>query len=332
MGAGEAGAARTIRLAEQLLGVRTPVTFLLFFFSTVLSISLIFQTHPEHPAILSAHGWGYAPLYWEGELWRLPINQFLHTRLWHYLCNIYWFLLLAPVLEEILGSRRFFVQMLLAACAIGLAGTLGGEDGGIGLSGLIFFLFGYLLRLAPDERRAARVCERATCILLWLSLLLIGPLFTLLGWVEVGNVVHLSGCLFGLLAGELHRRQWRLPGWQLALATVLLMCLPVWQPIWRADWHFWKGYHSVDLQQQILHYRKSLEIEPQDPKTLYNLGLAYFEAGDFAAAEQTWLKNVALAPQDPAVCQALVSLYASRGNAEGVERWNQRLTRLRKPS
>lgn len=332
MGAGTAGSIRTIGLAQQLLGVRTPVTLLLFFFSTVLSISLIFQNHPEHPAVLAAHGWGYAPLYWEGELWRLPINQFLHTRLWHYLCNIYWFLLFAPVLEELLGARRFLRQMLLAACAIGLAGALGGEDGGIGLSGLIFFMFGYLMRLAPEERSAAKVCDRPTRMLMWLSLLLIGPLFTLAGWIEVGNVVHLCGCLLGLLAGELQRRQVRLPGWQLAVALLLIASIPVWQPVWRADWHFWKGYHSSDLQQRISHYRQALEREPRDPRILYNLGLALFETGDLEAAEQTWLRNVALAPEDPSVCKALVSLYARRGDADGVQRWNQRLTRLNRPS
>ena len=91
-----------------------------------------------------------------------------------------------------------------------------------------------------------------------------------------------------------------------------------------------RGFHSSDLKSRVDHYQQALVREPHDPRTLYNLGLAQFESGDLAAAERTWLKTVAVDPVNVDLSKALVTLYARRGDADGVQRWNQRVTRLLK--
>lgn len=322
-------AGRRRGLGEELFGVRTPGTLLLFFASSVLSLSLIFQGDPESIPVLSAHGWGHAPHFWEGELWRLWVNQLLHTRFWHFACNAWWFLIFSPVLEEILGTRRFLVQTALAAWIIGLAGNLSWEAGGVGLSGLLYFQFGYLVQLSASESAAARVCDRSTRILMWGGLLLLGPALTFFGLVQVGNVVHLAGCLTGLLAGYLHRRplRRRLPA-AVALPLLLAASWYLHAPALDPDWHFWRAYRSADPGERISHYRRVLELDPGDRRASYNLALAAFEAGDLAQAEALWLRCIALEPNDPQVCRALFSLYARRGDAAGMERWAGRLQRI----
>ncbi len=76
------------------------------------------------------------------------------------------------------------------------------------------------------------------------------------------------------------------------------------------------------------HYRTSLQIDPGNPRTLFNLGLVHFNNGDLGEAEQVWLRCVARDPENPAISKALCSLYAKRGDAAGMQRWSQRLHAL----
>lgn len=328
MAAQATSAGRGAGVLGEMFGVKTPGTLLLFFLSSLLSFSLIFQSEPEATAVLSAHGWGYGPHFWQWQLWGLWFNHFLHTSLWHFACNAYWFLIFGPALEEILGTRRYLLQTAVAAFAIGLAGNLLGEEGGIGLSGLIYFQFGFLIVLASSDRRAARVCDRTTRWLLWSGLLLLGPLLSYTGTVKVGNVVHVGGCLVGLAAGLLslqRARPWRRPVAAAIAAVLACATLLVVNPFWRGDWHYWKAYYGDEYRTQLHHYRASLRIDPGNPRTLFNLGLAHFQQGELADAERVWLRCVARDPDNPAVSKALFSLYAKRGDAAGMERWAQRL-------
>lgn len=313
--------------------VEAPVSSLLFIASSVLSLTLILAPRNSTIGVLTAFGWGDGPLFWQGELWRLGINSLLHNNIFHYLFNIYWVLRFSPVLEALIGSRRYLVLVLLAAWVTGLAGNLTWEAGGIGLSGLVYFMFAYLDRLRPAHKAARRVCDGPTRVLFY-SWLLIGPLITLLGLVAIGNVVHLAGLMFGLAAAEWQKRgAGRSLGVRLALAALLTAALVVgslylYRPVLNADWHYWMAYNARDLTEQSAHYQKVLDLAPDNNAARYNLGLLFFEQGNLEGAERHWLECAARDPVNADVCRALFSLYARKGDAAALETWARRLEQV----
>ena len=314
--------------------VDAPVSSVLFIASSVLSLTLIFTARNSTIGVLAAFGWGDGPLFWQGELWRLWINSLLHNNIFHYLFNIYWVLRFSPVLEALIGSRRYLVLLVTAGWVVGMAGNLTWEVGGIGLSGLVYFMFGYLDRLRPAHKAARRVCDGPTRVLFY-SWLAIGPLITLAGLVAIGNVVHLAGLLFGLIAFEVHRRtrSWSRPGRILPagvlLATLLMCGVYLYRPVLNPDWHYWKAYTSEDVVVQLAHYQKVLELAPDNNPARYNLGLLHFEQGNFGGAEENWLQIAAREPENAEICRALFSLYARKGDAAAMETWARRFEQTR---
>jgi len=104
----------------------------------------------------------YAPYYGEGgEWWRLVTPIFLHGGLLHFFFNSYLLLQLGPVVEEIYGTKRYWVAYLACGLAGSLfsqrlrfvigealpftAGFLGRYVNTVGASGAIMGLIGLLL-------------------------------------------------------------------------------------------------------------------------------------------------------------------------------------------
>ena len=56
-------------------------------------------------------------------------------------------------------------------------------------------------------------------------------------------------------------------------------------------------------ERAVAEFKRSLEVEPAHPQTLQNLTVAYTRKGDVAAAEATFAKLKAAAPQSPALEQ-----------------------------
>lgn len=307
---------------------QTPATALIFLISATLSLTLSFLPGANHPDTLSSFGWAEESLLWQGELWRLLINNLLHINIFHFLFNAYWLLHFGPSVERILGRRFYLGGLISCAWLIGVVSQLSWEAGGIGLSGLVYFLFAVLWRLRHSDPRAEKLCDRATCSLLWFWLILVGPALTLAGLVKVGNLVHLTGVLCGLLTAEIYlrRESFHQPLKAAACALPLLAmfigsAIYLQHPTLNADWHYWKAYNSDSPATQIRHYQQALELEPENQHVRYNLALAHYNRGHIDQAERLWLA----CPPDRQVSQALFALYASRGDTDGMTRWAQRL-------
>ena len=58
---------------------QTPATAILFLISATLSLTLAFHPLKSHTDVLATFGWADATLLWRGELWRLWVNNLLHT-------------------------------------------------------------------------------------------------------------------------------------------------------------------------------------------------------------------------------------------------------------
>ncbi|OPZ15678.1 MAG: Rhomboid protease GlpG [candidate division BRC1 bacterium ADurb.BinA364] len=256
-----------------------------------------------------ALGRGAAELYWQGQLWRLPLNTLHHDSFFHLFFNLYWIWLLGAPCELALGTARYAAFLLGAAAATTAASETFYEPNAIGLSGVVYAVFGLMLFLRKRNMLCASAMRPATVniLLIWLGLCV--PL-TLAGALPVANVAHFSGLGYGLAAGWAFDRPFRLSrkSWRRILASPIgaqaqiapfarralffaahLLLIPAWlaiaNPEDNAYYHFDRALASTDASEEaIAHYRRALELRPNFPEARINLALSLLLARDYEGA------------------------------------------------
>jgi membrane associated rhomboid family serine protease len=135
-----------------------------------------------------------------GEPWRLFTCILPHADLLHLAFNVYWLWVFGTLVEDVYGHVRALGIVLLLA-----AGSMAAEyslfDGGIGLSGVGYGLFGMLFVLGSRDRRFLHaVDDRTTKLFVGWFFLCIAT--SVLHVFSVANVAHGLGALLGGLLGE----------------------------------------------------------------------------------------------------------------------------------
>jgi GlpG protein len=149
--------------------------------------------------------WGYLPAdrIWGGEFWGLISSAFVHVALWHLVFNVAWLWRLGGAVERQVGSAKFLGFVLAAAFVSSAGQLLVSGNTGIGASGVVYALFGFMWQ-RQDVPRFAEVLGRDTASLffVWLILCLVA---TFAGFVNIGNTAHISGLIFGIMLAKLPR-------------------------------------------------------------------------------------------------------------------------------
>ena len=229
---------------------------------------------------------------WNGRVWGLVTPVFLHGGVLHLLFDMLWLVQLGRILERTLPPV-VYLGFLVAAAAVGSATEmLVSGTTGIGMSGVVYAMFGLMW--------AGRGYDAS-----WRAVATRGNLQYLIGWglfcivatylhiLPVANGAHVGGFLFGLCIGYLFfspRRRWVwVAPLALLLAANVLAC--TWQP-WSADWTFWKGNKEFDHKQYaqaIDWYEASLRRGAGPHAAWGNISLAW----SAIAADDTARKDLA---------------------------------------
>ena len=138
-----------------------------------------------------------------GQVWRLVTPAFMHANVPHILFNCWSFLLMGSMIEARRGRLTMLTIILLGAilscCAQAAwdAVTPRGGFGFVGLSGVVYAVFGYAWmrgRTAPQER--VGVNEQYVGMMLgWLVI-------CMTGWIgPIANAAHVVGLLVGMAIG-----------------------------------------------------------------------------------------------------------------------------------
>jgi membrane associated rhomboid family serine protease len=189
------------------------------------------------PDVLLSWGGGLAPRVFGQEWWRAGSHLFVHGDLAHLAGNLLFLLLIAPLVERLLGSVRFALVYLFAGLGGGLLGMgTYPQHVVVGASAAIYGLYGALLGCCLAGPRSAPwrlVAHRGALLLLFTGVSLLGE------WLDVTKepVAHLSGFAFGLLGGLLcgHQLQPSAARWKslrvAVVATVFvgLISLTAWR-------------------------------------------------------------------------------------------------------
>ncbi len=135
------------------------------------------------------------------EPWRLVTSALLHQGMLHLVFNVLWIYELGTWLELALGRTKTVVLFTALAAVSSLAQQLLDNEG-IGLSGLVYGLFGTLWvakkRGLPVGRLLSDPITR-----LFVAWFFIAIALDYFGVMRIGNVAHAAGAIAGCVAGLL---------------------------------------------------------------------------------------------------------------------------------
>jgi membrane associated rhomboid family serine protease len=229
--------------------------------------------------------WGHLPAerIWDGALWALVTSAFVHVALWHLVFNVYWLWRFGGAVERELGSFRFLV-FVVAVAFLGSAFQLAASGGtGIGASGIVYGLFGFMWRSKEKVPRFAEILgpDTASFFFIWLIACLVA---TQAGFVSIANAAHFTGLSFGVLVAE-----WRNRGSHRRLAVVAMALLCVLSLLatrsnpWSVRWlqhHAMKMHRAHQYEVAALAYERSLSFGADSAWAFHNLALTYYSLGD----------------------------------------------------
>jgi len=137
-----------------------------------------------------------------GNYWGLLTSVFTHVQLWHLLFNVYWLWILGGLLEPAIGRLNWMGFFLIAAIASSGAQFATSGSTGIGASGVVYAMFGFMWIGRERYPGFQRIVTKQT-ILLFLGWLIFCIIATRLNIFRVGNTAHVAGLLFGVGAAFL---------------------------------------------------------------------------------------------------------------------------------
>ncbi|NOU27655.1 MAG: rhomboid family intramembrane serine protease [Polyangiaceae bacterium] len=177
------------------------------------------------------------PRLWHGAVWGLLTSAFVHLQVWHVGFNMWWTRDLGRLMEPKLGRTRFAAFIVTSALVSSGWQLLVSGATGIGFSGVVYALFGFVAsRRSRDPEYAGFATPRTTRWMLgWLVLCIV---LTVAKVWTVGNAAHVSGLVFGWLVGVYGATpRWKLVARSvlalLGLGTILSAVYMPWSEAWR---------------------------------------------------------------------------------------------------
>jgi membrane associated rhomboid family serine protease len=224
------------------------------------------------PEIYSNYGAPYAKDIFDGAIWGIITNSFVHKQLWHLILSVALFVFLGILFEK-RNKMLFYILFVFISSfvtsSLQLAMT---GDPGIGLNGVNFALFTYLLvRIKPEPK------YKKIYISLWVSIVValgVSILNINYDWYNFGTTTLLSGFLFGLIVGISQKRKFLFYAFQALFWAICLASL-FFNP-YSSEWNTVQGSKAFvrnDIEKAEEYYLKALEIYPKNYAAKKNLVL-----------------------------------------------------------
>jgi membrane associated rhomboid family serine protease len=271
--------------------------------SVVIFIGLTIENDYQSWGTLNRWGYLSAEDVWRGGYWGLVTSAFVHFAIWHLALNVYWLAVLGARMERVIGSPAylaFFIgaAFVSSACQMGL-----GDDTGIGASGVVYAIFGFMWIGCPQFPAFRQVLDRQT-VQLFMAWLFVCIIVTYLKVLAVGNVAHFTGFLFGVLVAAcfVTRYQPRLAVTGLIVLSISAIVSLLWAP-WSPRWLAIKAYHAHVAQEYpkaLDYYTRIIAIDPDNAWAYINRSFTHQALGDMDKAAADRAKALEL---DPAIEQ-----------------------------
>ena len=142
----------------------------------------------------------------EDKFWSIITSNFIHIEIWHIFFNLSWFWVLSKKLEYE-NSRIFYLIFIISSAVVSSVSQIAfSSSSGIGLSGIVYAIFGFLyIKGRSDSKYKGFISQKtATLFLAWLVICII---ITLLDILPIGNAAHIGGLLWGFLLAYLTKKK-----------------------------------------------------------------------------------------------------------------------------
>jgi GlpG protein len=281
---------------------------------TALALSLIWWTGTDLSLLLEDWTVGH------GQPWRLVTSTLLHINLIHLAFNLYWLWVFGTLVEDALGSRAtggIFLLFAVSSSAVEYALF----EGGVGLSGVAYGLFGMVWVLARSDARFAGVIDRQT-VAAFVAWFVLCCGLTATGVWKVGNAAHAAGAVFGVLLALTMRARARK---RLVLGSLFtaMLALVLLAAVFGRLYVNVAGQAAPELAQQgyldLEHdrneaaaerYQEALDRDSGQADWWYNLAIAHQRLGETDRAIHAYQRAYDLRPSDKACRSALAELKA----------------------
>lgn len=225
-----------------------------------------------------------------GRYWGLLTAPFVHIEIWHVAFNVYWFWILGRAVEREVGRITLILLVVFSAVTAAGAELAVADTTGIGLSGVVYAVFGFMWMGSRRIRAFADLLPRQTVVvfLIWLVACYIA---TQTGVWRVANAAHLGGLLFGMAAGEAVINRRRVPLMVLAMALMFGAAVTAcfwnpWSPAWLGEKAL-KAHKAKDYPTAIAYYQRFIARGVDKRWALFNLTILFSEMKDRPNFEKT---------------------------------------------
>ncbi len=212
---------------------------------------------------------------WDGDLWGLFTSNFLHTEIWHIAGNLYWLNILGKKLE--FESRRpFFILFIVSSAIISSVYELMlASETGIGLSGVVYAIFGYIMVKSRYDASYKNFLGRGL-IILFIAWLFICIYLTYGNVMQIGNAAHFSGLFWGMFLAYSSSKNNTWLKAKLPFTLFILSFSTIFWVHWTTGYLSYQAYKSQlkgNLKEASTIYRRLLAKNPGDDWASQNLKL-----------------------------------------------------------
>jgi membrane associated rhomboid family serine protease len=262
------------------------------------------------------------------EPWRLLTSTVVHANFIHVGFNVWWMWLLGTYVEASFGHLRALGLMLLLAVG-SAAAEYTFSTGGVGLSGVVYGLFGFLWALDrySMRHRGAMDRQRTRFFVFWFFLCIVLTHFDVL---RIANVAHGSGAVFGGLVGV----AFALPGAKRYASIAGLAALlgvstagatefrGLVNPTAAATQAFDDGIKAFEAERwedAIAQFEKAAESDLTAAAAWYNIGLCKLSLHDYSGALAAHERALALEPGNSQFSDSVEELTGYVETAEKLQ-------------
>lgn len=249
----------------------------------------------------------YAVDIYLGQFWGVITNSFVHVLWYQLLANLTLVFAFGAFIERRIGFFRLFMFGLVASTITSCFQLSFSNDAGLGLSGVNYSLFGFLMvRNYIDDRFKGGP-------LILVSAIMFGLFF----FCYYLNIFHewnfglasmISGFFWGTLVAALPERKFRWATVPLLAVTLIFCVVGLFYAPWSAEWTFAQGvkaHEKGNLNQAENYYKETLKIDKDHTLSKDNLlfiridrlsQLAFLahQKGEFSKARRLYLKILKL--------------------------------------
>jgi GlpG protein len=207
-----------------------------------------------------------------GKYWGLITNNFIHVNIIHLVFNFFWIWFFGKKIEFESGKLFFTFLVISAAIISSVSEIFLSDSTGVGLSGIAYALFGYILVKSRSTESYKRYLNIKINVLFfaWLIFCIALTYFDI--W-NIANGGHIGGLIWGLIIGFISRYR---DVKKVVLGTIVFI-LFISSIFWNPNSVTWLSYNAYnqygnnEFDEAIVTFKLILEKDPENEFAKKNL-------------------------------------------------------------